>query len=243
MVEEVKNVPEHTRSKPTRATRPIGPRSGADPEAEAPSDGLRSNAFLEEAMRRWGSTVLRLALSQLRSPADAEDVFQDVFLRLLKDRTAFRDDEHLKAWLLRVTVNRCHDLQRSGKRRPCEPLEGHDASIEAPDLFESDVWELVGQLPDDLRAVVHLHYVEGYATKEIARIVDCPPATVRTRLHRAREALKKALADPAEPGGLSEARTEIPPLPSLGKEASHELRSRKRLRCENAASESVRPPA
>ncbi|WP_080803885.1 RNA polymerase sigma factor [Arabiibacter massiliensis] len=194
-------------------------------------------------MRRWGSTVLRLALNQMRSPADAEDVFQDVFLRLLKDRTAFRDEEHLKAWLLRVTVNRCHDLQRSGKRRACDQLDGNATTIEAPDLFASDVWEVVGQLPDDLRAVVHLHYVEGYATKEIARIVDCPPATVRTRLHRAREALKKALADPMPPSAPAEPRPLNPPSTSPGKEASHELRSRQRLCCENAAGECIRPPA
>lgn len=63
----------------------------------ADADGLRPDAFLEDAMHRWGDTVLRLALSQLRDASDAEDVFQDVFVRLLKDRTAFNDDEHLKA--------------------------------------------------------------------------------------------------------------------------------------------------
>ena len=237
MVKEVKNVPEHIRFKPTRATRPLGAEHADSEEDEVPANALRSNAFLEDAMRRWGSTVLRLALNQLRSPADAEDVFQDVFLRLLKDRTVFRDDEHLKAWLLRVAINRCHDVQRAGKRHPCETLDERSATIEAPDLFASDVWEVVGQLPEDLRAVVHLHYVEGYSTKEIAGIVVCPPATVRTRLHRAREALKKALDDRAP------TQTDNPPLPSPGKEASHEQRPRQRLCCEDAAGERIRPPA
>ncbi len=106
MVEEVKPMPEHI------------PCSRDSAEA----DGLRPDAFLEDAMHRWGDTVLRLALSQLRDASDAEDVFQDVFVRLLKDRTAFNDDEHLKAWLLRVTINRCRDIGRSGWKRRNEPL-------------------------------------------------------------------------------------------------------------------------
>ena len=162
---------------------------------------LRSHEFLERAMQTWGDMVLRLALSQLRNIADAEDVFQDTFFRLLKDQTAFNDDEHLKAWLLRVTINRCRDIGRSGAKRRNEPLNDTHASIEAPDLFASDVWEAVGELPLDLRLVVHLFYVEGYKTDEIALIADCPAATVRTRLHRARGCLKDALgaAPPARP--------------------------------------------
>lgn len=155
----------------------------------AGADDLRPDAFLEDAMHRWGDTVLRLALSQLRDASDAEDVFQDVFVRLLKDRTAFNDDEHLKAWLLRVTINRCRDIGRSGWKRRNEPLaERHAAlAIEAPDLLESDIWNAIGALPPDLRAVVHLHYVEGYSTDEAAALVGCRPSTARTRLHRARK--------------------------------------------------------
>ena len=166
-------------------------------------------------MHRWGDTVLRLALSQLRDASDAEDVFQDVFVRLLKDRTAFNDDEHLKAWLLRVTINRCRDIGRSGWKRRNEPLaERHAAlAVEAPDLLESDIWNAIGTLPPDLRAVVHLHYVEGYSTDEAAALVGCRPSTARTRLHRARKHLKAALetADlagrpaPCQPAGASRA--------------------------------------
>ena len=182
----------------------------------AGADDLRPDAFLEDAMHRWGDTVLRLALSQLRDASDAEDVFQDVFVRLLKDRTAFNDDEHLKAWLLRVTINRCRDIGRSGWKRRNEPLaERHAAlAIEAPDLLESDIWNAIGALPPDLRALVHLHYVEGYSTDEAAALVGCRPSTARTRLHRARKHLKAALetADlagrpaPCQPEGVSPAK-------------------------------------
>ena len=79
--------------------------------------GLRTEVYLEHAMRAWGATVYRLALNQTRSPQDADDVAQDVFLSLLRDPTDFRDDEHLKAWLICVTVNRCRALHRSAWRR------------------------------------------------------------------------------------------------------------------------------
>ena len=87
------------------------------------SDGLREDAFLEDAMERYGDAVYRLALCRLGSRADAEDVYQDVFLRLLRDTTAFRDGEHLKAWLLRVTLHCCIDLRRSAWWKRTAPLE------------------------------------------------------------------------------------------------------------------------
>lgn len=163
---------------------------------------LRSDAFLARAMDAWGDTVHRVALAQTGSPSDADDVYQDVFLRLLEDATRFESDEHLKAWLLRVTINRCHDLARSSWNRRTEGLrrEHAEAAAPAPEAFQPDVWEVVGALPDHLRAVVHLFYAEGYSTDEIARIVGCQPATVRTRLHRAREQLRTSMeADRAEP--------------------------------------------
>ena len=87
------------------------------------SDELREDAFLEDAMERYGDAVYRLALCRLGSRADAEDVYQDVFLRLLRDTTAFRDGEHLKAWLLRVTLHCCVDLRRSAWWKRTAPLE------------------------------------------------------------------------------------------------------------------------
>lgn len=153
-------------------------------------NNLRSDAFLYDAMERCGDAVYRLALCRLGGRADAEDVYQEVFLRLLRDTTDFRDDEHLKAWLLRVTVNCCNDLCRSAWFRRTAPLEAApDAAAPAQD-GNDELWQAVRTLPDDLRIVVWLHYVEGYGTDEIAPLVGCRPATVRTRLHRARKKLR-----------------------------------------------------
>ena len=156
-------------------------------------NNLRSDAFLYDAMERCGDAVYRLALCRLGGRADAEDVYQEVFLRLLRDTTDFRDDEHLKAWLLRVTVNCCNDLCRSAWFRRTAPLEAApDAAAPAQD-GNDELWQAVRALPDDLRIVVWLHYVEGYGTDEIAPLVGCRPATVRTRLHRARKKLRLEL--------------------------------------------------
>lgn len=154
---------------------------------------LRSDEFLSDAMEQHGDAVYRLALCRLDSRADAEDVFQEVFLRLLRDTTVFRDTEHLKAWLLRVTVNCCNDLRRSAWFRRTAPLEAAPETA-APMLDGHDeLWQAVRALPDDLRTAVWLHYVEGYGTDEIAAMTGCRPATVRTRLHRARKRLKLEL--------------------------------------------------
>ena len=105
----------------SRSDRPLAAANGRKPHAGQPSGTVHvlDAVALESAMERWGDTVLRLATSRMGSVADAEDVFQTVFMRLLQSRERFTDDEHLKAWLLRVTINCCNDVHRSpwSKRR------------------------------------------------------------------------------------------------------------------------------
>lgn len=149
--------------------------------------------LLQTAMQLYGDAVYRLALSQMNSPADAEDVYQDVFLRLFKQNIHFEDVEHLKAWLLRVTINRCRDLYRSGWKRKNAGIDPNELEIEEPAAFDRELWEAVAALPCYLREVVYLHYAEGYRTDEIADIVHCKPGTVRSRLARARERLRITL--------------------------------------------------
>lgn len=168
----------------------------------------------EEAVDAFGDAVYRLALAQMRSPADADDVSQDVFLRLLREDRVFQNAEHLKAWLLRVTINRCRDLHRSSWRsvvssatecegnvagareNPLEQLSDPAESVEDATirrLTRHPVWKLFGALTPEQRAIIHLRYIEGYPDSEIARILQVNPITVRTRLHKARARLKKLL--------------------------------------------------
>lgn len=147
---------------------------------------------LRNAMTTYGNTVYRLALCRLQNIADAEDVYQDVFLRLFSQTETDWEGEHLKAWLIRTTLNRCADLYRFRLRRPVLSLEEiADVSGVSEEAYE--LWEAVAQLPEKLRTPIHLHYGEGYSTGEIAAMMKIPAATIRTRLHRGREKLKTLL--------------------------------------------------
>ena len=176
---------------------------GDAPDAAAEASVAQAReaaAFLEDAVGRWGDTVLRLAASRTGNRADAEDVFQTVFLRLHQGGKCFRDDEHLKAWLLHVTVNCCNDLHRSPWHRRRAALGDEDVARLADRLGpnapegaagrDDELEAALARLSDPQRTAVHLHYYEGYATDEIARITGERPATVRSHLHRARKALK-----------------------------------------------------
>ena len=154
---------------------------------------------MQTAMDSWGDIVYRVALSQTCSHQDAQDVAQDVFLRLLTSPVEFEDGEHLKAWLLRATINRCRELHRSWWKRRVQGAGDAEASANASALTDSSpteeaalraverhpIWQALRKLPEQLRATVTLHYIEGISCAQIARIMKCRPATVRTRLRRA----------------------------------------------------------
>jgi len=154
---------------------------------------------LRDAMNQYGNTVYRLALCRLQNLQDAEDVYQDVFLRLLGQKTEAWDAERTKAWLIRTTLNRCTDLHRFRLRRSVLPLEefaDYAAIAEwepAASISAAELWAAVAGLPEKLRTVIHLHYAEGYSTEELAAMLGVPAATVRTRLHRGREQLRQLL--------------------------------------------------
>lgn len=162
---------------------------------------LRSEAFMEHAIERHRGAVLRLALARTRNAADAQDVAQDVFIKLLRSATRFHDDDHLRAWLLRATHDSCVDLHRQAWRRRVETREDMavvadretwDPTIE--EVVSHPVWTAMERLPDKLRCALHLHYVEGYGIAEVADILGCTEAAARTRLHRGRKKLTAELA-------------------------------------------------
>lgn len=144
---------------------------------------------LRQAVEAYGDMVYRLALAQTHSSHDADDVFQEVFLRYLRSAPAFREEEHRKAWLLRVTVNCCKKLHRSFWRRNTVALS---EAIPARNPEEGELLELLEGLSEKYRAVLHLYYYEGYATEEIAAILGRSPGTVRSQLSRGRALLRDA---------------------------------------------------
>lgn len=161
---------------------------------------LRSGAFMEHAIERHRGAVLRLALARTHSATDAQDIAQDVFIKLLRSATRFHDDDHLRAWLLRATHDSCIDLHRQAWRRRVETHEDMaavadretwDPAIE--EVVNHPVWTAMERLPDKLRCALHLHYVEGYGIAEVADILGCTEAAARTRLHRGRKKLTAEL--------------------------------------------------
>ncbi len=132
--------------------------------------------------------VYRLALARAGNSADAEDIFQEVFLRYVSKAPAFTSEEHRKAWLLRVTVNCARKLHAAPWRRLTEPLSD---LLAAPEPEESGLWDALQRLRPEDRTVLHLYYYEELSTGEIARLLGCRPGTVRSRLTRARERLRE----------------------------------------------------
>ena len=147
----------------------------------------------EEQVRRWGDMVWRLALARTASRHDAEDVFQEVFLRYFRHEDKFQTDEHRKAWLLRCTVNRCKSVTASPWRRRTVPLETA-AEIGVEDDYR-EVYSAVLSLPAKYRAVIHLHYFEGLSVAEIAAALESAEGTVKSQLSRGRALLRDMLKE------------------------------------------------
>ena len=141
--------------------------------------------------------LLRIAITRLPSPADAEDAVQEVFLKLLTARPQFRDEEHEKAWLIRATLHRACDMARAAERRNL-PLEDAEVLPDGAPPEPSPILSAVQALPAKYSAVIHLYYYEGYSIKEISKLLRLPVPTVGTRLSRGRERLRRLLKEDVE---------------------------------------------
>lgn len=144
----------------------------------------------EEAVNRFIDTVYRLAFARTKSPENADDITQEVFLKLIQHKKSFESEEHLKAWLLRVTINLTNDLFASSWFGKTDALEDN---IPVHMEEKSDLFYAMMELPKKYRTAIHLHYYEGYSVKEIALITKASEGTVKSQLHRGREMLKTIL--------------------------------------------------
>ena len=136
----------------------------------------------------------------LRNRSDVEDVFQEVFLKYALHEADFASIEHQKAWLIRVAINACKDLQKSFWRRRVFSLQDTDTTNITVSESSSEVLDAVLRLrPPTYRTVIYLHYFEGYKATEIARIMGQKENTIYTWLNRAKEQLRSQLG--GEPDG------------------------------------------
>jgi len=160
---------------------------------------------LEEIIRRHADMVYRVAKLNTSQEKDAEDVFQETFLKLIKHIDTLKSEEHIKAWLLRVTINGCksHFTSAWNKRvvvTEKEVLESYSdkgVGVHRNDVFDS-VYEAVKSLPPKYRDIIHLFYFEELSIKEISSILKRSEGTVKSQLARGRERLSLILKDPLE---------------------------------------------
>ena len=132
-------------------------------------------------------------MAHLKNEADSEDIFQTVFLKYLLRDQPFENEQHEKAWMIRVTINACKDLLRSFFRSRTVPLEQLIETPQPFELEERELLEAVLALPAQYKDVVYLYYYEQYTALEIAQILHKNVNTVYTLLRRARERLRKDL--------------------------------------------------
>ena len=149
---------------------------------------------IEFVLQKYSKMVYRLAYVRTKNRADTEDLLQEVFLRFLKSNIPFSDNEHCKAWLIRITINYSKNLLTSAWFRKTVFMEdGLENYANVAEQGKSDVFYAVLELPVKYRVVVHLYYYEDFSVAEISTMLNRKESTVKTQLYRARELLKKKL--------------------------------------------------
>ena len=159
---------------------------------------MRSEADIEEAIDRYGDAVLRACSAYLHSRHDAEDAFQDTYLRYARYEEAFSDEDHRKAWLLRVAMNICKDHLRSASSKVVPLDESMNESIEPDDerlVERMRMRQAMGHLSEDQRTALVLSVVEGYTVPDIARMMGKPENTIYSHITRAKRKLEKVLGN------------------------------------------------
>lgn len=154
---------------------------------------MRNEQDVIRAMEQYADTVRRLCMIHLKSYHDSEDIFQNVFLKYVLSSVKFENEEHEKAWFIRVTINACRDFFKDFFRSHMVPLEEliHQQEELTPD--NSEVLEAVLSLPEKYREAVYLYYYEGYTAVEIAHILKKNKNTVYTLLTRSKQLLRERL--------------------------------------------------
>lgn len=153
------------------------------------------NSQYMTALEEHGDTVYRICLVYLKNKADAEDVFQTVFLKLCEAKPSFHDAGHCRAWLITVARNECKNTLRSFWRRRVTCVE--EIILPVEDGTDRQVVRAVLALPVKYRDVVYLFYYEGYKIGELAAMLGLKEPTVKTRLRRGRQLLKTTLTEGA----------------------------------------------
>lgn len=141
----------------------------------------------EKVIKYYSNMVYRLAFAKTGTRFDSDEIFQEVFLRYVKKKPKFNDEEHRKAWLIKVTVNCSKKFLNSSWNKKTEAL---NESLEFKTEEDNSLYYELQKIPAKYRQVIHLFYYENYSVEEICKVLNRKNSTVRTQLTRARKMLK-----------------------------------------------------
>lgn len=143
----------------------------------------------KEIVEEYGDMVYRIALAQVKNSADADDIYQEVFISLIKNIDSIEGEKHLKYWLIRTTLNKCKNFFKLYWNKKVDKTNTFDYN-QSYEFELNEIRELVKSLPSKYKDVVFLHYYEGYNVREIGEILKIKEGTVKSRLFKARNLLK-----------------------------------------------------
>lgn len=149
----------------------------------------------QEAFANYGDRIFSAAYSVLRNREDADDVVQDTFIKYCTTDKEFVDCEHLKAWLLRLAINRAKDLLRQFWRRNTVSWDDYEGTLEFQEPEDREVFQAVMALPVKYRMTIHLYYYEEYSIAQISQLLHCSQSAVKSQLSRGRKILKTNLTE------------------------------------------------
>lgn len=151
-----------------------------------------SPAEAQRFVSNYANPILRLCMTYSITREDAQDICQEIFLKLLEQKKEFTDREYEKAYILKMAINACKNLLKSAGRRRVVSMDQAER-VPAPEGEDGELMELIQALPEHYGATVYLFYYEGYSLDEIAKLCSCTPAAARKRLSRSRKMLAEKL--------------------------------------------------
>ena len=153
------------------------------------------NAYFTKIIEQHKDRLFAIAFNYFKNSHDSDDVVQEVFIKFYNVKKEFESDEHIRNWLIKVTINQCKKILVSSWFKKHVALEEYANGLSFETTEESDLFYAVMNIPKKYRVVVHLYYYEGYNIKEISELLRIKETAISTRLMRARKILKECLKE------------------------------------------------
>ncbi|MCI9381906.1 MAG: sigma-70 family RNA polymerase sigma factor [Dorea sp.] len=150
---------------------------------------------VQELFEKYQNNLYAVAFNICKNAEDAKDIVQETFIQYYSLRKEFDNEQHIRAWLIRVAINKAKNINRSFWRKNKRPLEDYMESLTFETPESEELFETVMALPEKFRIVIHLFYYEDYAIREIADILKISESNVKVRLSRGRSLLKEKLQE------------------------------------------------